>query len=190
MVTLPFHTCPRIMTNRSTIAAAAAARPAATRPFSNARFAPGLTLVLIGVALSACAPAEPPERAELRARLKQETRLSEPEVGRLCDEVAHSVEGKGVRITVHGGTETPEGDQRAEVFSLLRDRAGVYDEGLKREGEATYRVLNGPGKSNNAEVEATQRLWVDIETLRPHRYEFTYAFQGYGDYAYDLAVER
>lgn len=178
------------MTNRTTTAGPAAARPASIRNISNARLAVGLTLLLAGVALPACAPAEPRERAELRARLGQEARLSEPEVDRLCDEVARSVEGKSVRITVHGGTATPEGDQRAEVFSLLRDRAGVYDEGLKREGAISYRILNGPGKSDNAEVEATQRLWVDVATLIPRRYEFTYAFQGYGDYAYDLAVER
>lgn len=179
------------MTNRSTIAGSAAAESATARHVSNACLViAGMTLFLAAGAISACAPAENPARAELRSRLNQETRLSEAELGRLSDEIAQSIEGKSVRITERGGTRTPAGDQRAEVFSVLRDRAGVYDEGLKREGATTYRILNGPGKSDNAEIEAAQRLWVDIETLLPRRYEFTYAFQGYGDYAFDLDVER
>jgi hypothetical protein len=71
---------------------------------------------------------------------------------------------------------------------MLSNRAGVYDEGLRREGKTTYRVLNAPGRSNNAEIEASQRLWIDVETFVPVRYQFSYAFPGYGDYAYDLAV--
>jgi len=178
------------MTDRSTASGPPLGSPLTTRHLSNARLVLATVLTLAAaVVTSACAPPEDPARVELRARLKQETRLSEAELGRLCDEVARSIEKKSVRITVHDGAATPDADRRAEVFNVLRDRAGLYDEGLKQEGGATYRILNGPGDSKNAEIEATQRLWVDVETLLPRRYEFTYAFQGYGDYAFDLAVE-
>jgi hypothetical protein len=189
MVTLPFEACQGIMMNRPTISGPPAASRAGTGFISNARLALAMMLTLATLAVSACAPPEDPARVELRDRLRQEARLSETEITRLTDEVAKSIDKKTVRITVHDGTLTPQGDRRAEVFSVLHDRTGVYDEGLKREGGTTYRILNGPGDSDNAEIEATQRLWVDIETLLPRRYEFTYAFQGYGDYAFDLAVE-
>ena len=81
-------------------------------------------------------------------------------------------------------------DQHAVVFGMLSNRAGVYDEGLRREGGNSFRVLNGPGRSDNAEIEASQRLWIDVETFVPLRYQFTYAFPGYGDYAYDLIPDR
>src|SRR4051812_44041316 len=112
------------MTNRSTgTGPAPPVAPATTRHFSNARLALAMVLTLAGIAISACAPAEDPARVELRARLKQETRLSEAELGRLCDELARSIEKKSVRITVHDGPVITDGDRRAEVFSVLRDRA-------------------------------------------------------------------
>jgi hypothetical protein len=144
--------------------------------------------VMMSVAASACAPAESPARIALRARLEQEARLSNDELGRLSDEITRNIEGKTVRITDSGGAQVPGAEPQAEVFSVLHNRIGVFDEGLRREGGTTYRVLNGPGKSDNAEIEASQRLWIDVGTLLPRRYEFTYAFQGYGDYAYGLEI--
>jgi hypothetical protein len=53
----------------------------------------------------------------------------------------------------------------------------------------TFRVLNAPGRSRDSEVEAARQLWVEVETFLPRRFQFTYAFPGYGDYAFDL-VDR
>src|SRR5688572_25461590 len=146
-------------------------------------------LVLTGLAMLTCARPEDPARVELRERLGQETRLSEEEVGRLFDEVSRTIEGQALRIKDGGATRELTRDQHAVVFGMLTNRAGVFDEGLREEGGTTYRVLNGPGRSNNAEIEATDRLWIDVETFLPFRYQFTYAVPGYGDYAYDLVVE-
>jgi hypothetical protein len=145
--------------------------------------------VAMSLGFLACGAPESPERAELRSRMAQEARLSDDELGRLLDEIAGDLEGKTVRITDSVGAQVPGPEPEAEVFSMLRNRIGVFDEGLRRDGEATYRVLNAPGKSDNAEIEASQRLWIDVATLLPRRYEFSYAFQGYGDYTYGVQVE-
>lgn len=147
-------------------------------------------LLLCSLAMSTCARLEEPARVELRERLKQETRLSDEELGRFCDEVRRTIEGKTFQIKDGQATRELSGEQRAVLFGMLSHRAGLYDEGLRREGGITYRVLNGPGRSNNAEIEAAERLWIDVETFLPLRYQFAYAFPGYGDYAYDLLVER
>jgi hypothetical protein len=155
---------------------------------SGRRLALGILPLLASSAIC-CARPEDHARAELRDRLKQETRLSDEEIGRLFDEVERTIEGTTFSIKEGRTTRTQSAEQRAEAFSILGNRAGVFDEGLRGEGGTTYRVFNGPGRSNNAEIEATQRLWVDVETFLPFRYQFTYAVPGYGDYAYDLAVE-
>jgi hypothetical protein len=144
----------------------------------------GLSLLMSG-----CAPPESPARVELRSRLTQDTRLTEDELGRLFDELVRATEGRKIRITDSAGVEMPGPEPQAEVFNVLHNRIGVFDEGLKRDAGTAYRVLNGPGRSDNAEIEATQRLWIEVETLLPRRYEFSYAFQGYGDYAYGVQVE-
>jgi hypothetical protein len=143
-------------------------------------------LVAIALPLSACAPAESPARVELRHRLQQEARLSDAELGQLCDELARTVAGKTVRLVSPDGADRKAGVPEPDVFNMLRDRAGLYDEGLRRDGGKVFRILNGPGKSDNAEVEATERLWIEVDSFLPRRYEFTYAFRGYGDFAYDL----
>ncbi len=71
---------------------------------------------------------------------------------------------------------------------MLSQPAGMFDEGLRRERGAALRVLNAPGRSTNAEIEAAQRLLIDIETLLPRRYQFDYAVAGPDDFAVDLAV--
>jgi hypothetical protein len=51
-------------------------------------------------------------------------------------------------------------------------------------------VLNAPAKSNNAEYEASRKLWIDVQTFLPQRFEFVYGVAGLGDYAFDLAIEQ
>jgi hypothetical protein len=144
--------------------------------------------VVMCLVCSGCAR-EDPQRAALRERLKQPSPLSNEELGRLRDEVSKTIAGK----TFHKeGVESPriEGEQRAIVFGMLTEPAGLFDEGLRENDGVTCRVLNAPGISDNAEIEASRRLWIDIQTLLPSRFEFTYAFPGLGDYSFDLAPER
>jgi hypothetical protein len=136
-----------------------------------------------------CSAPEDPARVTLRERLRDERRLSDDELAQVRTVIAHAIDGKVVRA--REGTETRElkGEERGEVFNMLEHPEGLFDEGLRRESDGLVRVLNAPGKSNNAEIEASQRLWIDVETLSPRRYLFQYAFPGYGDVAFDLIVQ-
>ena len=147
-------------------------------------------LLLSGLAMSTCARAEDPARSALRGRLRQETSLSDEELARVCTEVARTVAGKSFRVKDGEVTRELSREQQDVIFGMLSNRAGLYDEGLRRENGTSYRVLNAPGRSDNAEIEVSQRLWIAVETLLPLRYQFTYAFPGYGDYAYDLILAR
>jgi hypothetical protein len=147
-------------------------------------------LLLSGVAMSTCARAEDPARVEMRARLRHETPLSDDELARVCTEVTRTVADKSFRIKDGEATRELSREEQAVIFGMLSHRAGLYDEGLRRENGTDYRVLNAPGRSDNAEIEASQRLWIAVETFLPIRYQFTYAFPGYGDYAYDLILAR
>ena len=150
-----------------------------------ARFVPWL---LAAVLISACAKPEDPARAALRARLKESASLSNEELGRALDEVGRGVEGKAVRMKQDMATPELNQEQREVVLGMLTNHVGVYDEGLRTEGGRTLRVLNAPGVSSNPEYSAARKLWIDVDTFLPRRFEFTYEFQGMGDYAFDLVV--
>jgi hypothetical protein len=160
---------------------------ARSRPRLPIAAAAGAWLALAaGLAIAGCAAPEDPARVELRARLQQETPLTEEELMRLTNEVSRTIEGKSFQAREGDATRALVGEQRTVVFAVLSNRAGLFDEGLRRDGGSAYRVLNGPARSDNAEIEASQRLWIDVETFLPFRYQFAYAFPGFGDYAYDL----
>jgi len=143
--------------------------------------------VLSFVAVSCAAP-EDPARVELRNRLKQQTVLTDEELGRVVTEVSKSIGGKPVRINQDGVTKDLDAEQRSVVLGMFENRMGMYDEGLKEVGGRTVRVLNSPGISQYMEYSATRRIMVDVETFLPRRFEFSYEFQGMGDYGFDLAV--
>jgi len=151
----------------------------------------GCAIVLASIAAGeGCTAPEDPARVTLRERLRDERRLTDDELTQVRAVIARAIEGKVV--LAREGTEARElkGDERAEVFNMLEHPEGLFDEGLRHESDTTLvRVLNAPGKSNNAEIEASQRLWIDVEALEPRRYLFQYAFPGYGDVAFDLAVQ-
>lgn len=142
--------------------------------------------VLTIVAIS-CTP-EDPARVELRNRLKQQTVLTDDELGRVVTEVSKSIGDRPVRVAQDGATKDLDTSQRDVVLGMLTNRIGMYDEGLKEIGGRTLRVLNAPGLSNYMEYSATRRLLIDVETFLPQRFEFSYEFEGMGDYAFDLAV--
>lgn len=161
-------------------------RPFSLSLWSTARAVP---VLLVSVAMLACGRPEDPARVELRERLKQTTSLSNEELGRVRNEVGRAIEGKQVRIKEGAATREVNEEQRSVVLGMLTYPAGMYDEGLRQDGGTTFRVLNAPGESTNFEIEASRKLWIDVETFLPRRFEFVYAFPGYGDYSYDLIVE-
>ena len=138
--------------------------------------------------LSACG-GEDPGKVALRARLAQDARLSSEELGRLRDEIGRTMAGKTVRIKEGAAVRELTDEERSVIFGMLTEPAGMYDEGVRREGPATSRVLNAPGRSLNSEIEASRRLSVDVQTLLPRRFQFVNAFPGYGDYTFDLVVD-
>jgi hypothetical protein len=147
-------------------------------------------LLLMTASLTACAPREDPGRVALRARLKQQATLKPEDLALVLDEVNRAIEGKSVRIRQNGVARNLEGDERDVVLGMLTYRAGVFDEGLRTDQGPGVRIINAPGRSSNAEIEASRRLLIDVETFVPRRFEFSYAFPGLGDYAYDLEVDR
>lgn len=146
--------------------------------------------------MASCAPPEEPARIELRARLKQAAVLSEEELGRMLNEVDRSIGDKVVRFTRDAAAGEPGAaggelnkEQREVVLGMLTNHNGVYDEGLSKAGDAPVRVFNAPGLSLHAEYSAARRLFVDLETFLPRRFEFKYEFEGMGDYSLELVVD-
>ena len=149
-----------------------------------------LAIVLTCAALSACATPEDPARVALRGLLTQEARLSDEDLGRFREVIRLSMTGVGVRVNDGAGLRELSVDERAVVFGMLTDPAGMFDEGMRQVDGVRSRVLNAPGESADMEIEASRRLWVDVETFLPRRFDFTYAFAGHGDYSFQLVVER
>lgn len=143
---------------------------------------------LLSVVAASCAAPEDPARVELRNRLKQQTVLTDEEIGRVVAEVNKSLVGKNVRINQDGVAKELDAAQRDVVLGMFENRMGMYDEGVKDLGGRTVRVLNAPGISQHTEYSAMRRIMVDVETFLPRRFEFSYEFQGMGDYAFDLDV--
>lgn len=149
------------------------------------------TLLALAVTIAAaCASNEDAVPPALRARLKNEARLGDQELEEVRQAVGKRIAGRTVRVTEGSDRRTLDESQRAMLFEILSLPAGVFDEGIRRDGAATFRVLNGPARSDNTEVETFQRLWVDVDSLLPRRYELVYAFPGYGqDRRYEITVE-
>lgn len=146
-------------------------------------------LLLTPGAFPACGEREDPARAAFRARLTEDGPLSSAELARFRDEIAKAIEGR--TFLKQGPVAQPlDAEEQVIVFGMLTEPAGMYDEGLRTEGEKTFRVLNAPGRSTNSEIEAVRRLWVDVETFLPRRFEFAHAFPGHGEYAFDLQSKR
>src|SRR5262245_5378616 len=122
--------------------------------------------LLAPVLFSACAR-EDPARTALRERIKIEGRISDDDLEMMMDETSRSLGGRTVRIKDENGEREPTPEERRVVLGMLQERAGVFDEGLRTENGVVSRVLNAPGESPNAEIEATRRLWIDVETFLP-----------------------
>ena len=146
-------------------------------------------LLVSSISIAACAPRDDPERAALRTRLTQEPQLSQEEIGRVFEQVDRGLQGKTIRVSRGATTSDLGAAEREFVLGMLRDREGVFDEGLRSGGGRRARAFNAPAVSNNPEIEAMRRLFLDVETLLPLRFEFAYAFPSPDDYSLDLRVE-
>jgi hypothetical protein len=144
-------------------------------------------ILLATISLASCAPREIRRGRSPLATEAAVAALSGRD-GRVFEEVSRALQGKTIRI-VRGSTATDLGEaERDVVLGMLADRTGVFDEGLRSGGGRQARVFNAPGQSNNPEIEASRRLFVDVETFLPLRFEFAYAFPSPDDNSYDLQV--
>jgi hypothetical protein len=146
-----------------------------------------LALLVACAVVSACGLREDPARGELRQRLRQGAQLSNEELGRFRAEIGRAMAGK----TLFKQGSVPEdldAEQRELIFDMLAGPPGLFDEGLKTLGEKTFRVLNAPARSTDAEVEAFRRLWIDVDTFVPRQFELAHAVVGYEQYTIDLVV--
>jgi hypothetical protein len=149
----------------------------------------GLLLAAIIVAgLSGCA-GEDPALAAMRSRLKQQAQLSPEELGRLLDHLSAELSKKDVTFLQDGVVMELDAPQQDVALGMLKERAGVFDEGMRVAGETTLRIINAPGRSPNAENPATRRLLVDVETLLPRRFEYSLDVPDPSAYSLDLVVE-
>jgi hypothetical protein len=151
--------------------------------------AQGIGVVLAAALVVFACRAEDPARAALRQRLLQPAQLSADELARVREEVRKAIEGKTVRVKDGATTRPLTPEERTVVLGMLTEPAGLFDEGLRQEPGGAVRVLNAPGLSDDPEIEATSRLWIDVNTFLPRRFLFNYAVPGRGDYAWDLDVE-
>ncbi len=145
----------------------------------------GLAAALLMVA---CAGPEDPSRVSLRERLKQSATLSTDELAGLRAEVSKTIGDNTVSIRDGSGTREL-GDRRALVLGMLTDPVGLFDEGLRIQDGETFRVLNAPAESTTMEIEAARRLYIDVETFEPRRFEFAHAFPNPADYSFELVVD-
>jgi hypothetical protein len=146
-------------------------------------------LLAAAALLIACHPAEDPVRVSMRARLKQERRLTPGEIRALFDQIAQAIAAKKVSIKQGAIARELTADERISVLGMLSDPQSVYDEGLRHEGNSIWRGLTTGATPAMSELDAMQTLWIDVDSFVPSRYEFAYSSPGFGDYAYDLIMQ-
>jgi hypothetical protein len=142
--------------------------------------------MIAATSIGSCRAAEDPARASMRARLRQEMRLSPGEVRELFAQIGPAIAGRQLHVTQGALSRTLEDQERTSVLGMLSDPGEVYDGGLKVDGKNAWRGLKTGGATVLSELDATQTLWIDVDSFVPRRYEFEYSSPGFGDYAYDL----
>jgi hypothetical protein len=147
-------------------------------------------LIALATLSAACESPQAQARRELQTRLKQEARLTPEELRRWYEQIAPVIAGKTVQVREGAISRTLDNEQRLAVLGVLSDPDAVYDGGLRLEGNAMWRGLKAGATPVLSELDATQTLWIDVETFQPRRYEFEYSSPGFGDYAYDLTLGR
>lgn len=154
------------------------------------RVAPLTVVLLVAASAASCQSSEERARAQFRARLKNTAPLSRDEMARFIDEITRAMSGKVARVQEGPVTRELDDRGRSAIFDLLTGRIGVEDAGSRTVGQTTVRGLRGPATPSTSEIDATQTLWVDADTLLPRRYELTYSMPGFGDVGYDLTFDQ
>jgi len=144
---------------------------------------------LIAVCLMAIACESPEEatRATFQERLETSAPLTYLEVNQLVSYTLAAIGGRPIRVRDQETIRTLDAQGRAEVLTVLGGGAPVSDAGRRNADNRTLRGIEGPGTPPHSELDATQTLWIDVETFLPQRFELTYSLPGFGDYAYDIA---
>jgi hypothetical protein len=154
--------------------------------------APRRLVLFAAIALAGCSAPEPedPSRTALRDRLRQDAQLESAELDQLRSEVLRSMGDQVFAIQAEDGTRPIPAERQAAVFGMLKDPSGVFDEGLRNESGHLVRVLNAPGLAPSSEIDAARRLFIDVETLLPRRFDFSYGFPSPENYTYELVAGR
>ena len=154
--------------------------------------ATALLVLVASMALASCAGTEPedPARIALRERLRQDTQLAPEELAQLRAEVLKTMGDRVVNVRDAQGTHLIPNERQSAVFGMLSDPAGLFDEGLRNESGVLLRVLNAPGAAPSSEIDAARRLFINVETLLPERFDFSYGFPSPENYTYELEFER
>lgn len=137
----------------------------------------------------ACARANDPATVALRARLSQDQTLSRDEIARLYQAVAPVIAGKALSVRQGAITRTLDEKERIAVLGILSDPAAVYDGGVWTDGAHTWRGIKAGATPAHSEIDATETLWIDVDTFLPIRYDFEFSLPGFGDYSYDLTFQ-
>ena len=144
---------------------------------------------LLIVALVAAACGRDQDRP-IKDRLRASEPLTEDDIARAFDAVGRAMSGKGPRVRHGALTRQLDEKERAQLFNVLGDPRGLADAGLRAIDGAMVRGVRAPATSPQSEIEATGTVWIDVSSLLPRRYEFTYAMPGFGDTAFDLVFEN
>lgn len=145
-----------------------------------------LCATAVTLAATACAPREDPRATSIRNRLHHDAVIPHEQIVEVFQVVASAIAKRTMTATKAGIPIALEDNDRQEVLGMMIDPAGVYDAGLKRENGRTLRGFNAPATPTMSEIDASKTMWIDVETLRPARYDFEYSAPGFGDYSYEL----
>jgi hypothetical protein len=141
-------------------------------------------LFVVALVVGACDRDRP-----IKDRLRASEPLTEDDIARTLDAVGRAMSGKGPRVKQGALTRQLDERERAQLFNVLGDPRGLTDAGLRTIDSAMVRGVRAPATSPQSEIEATGTVWIDVNSLLPRRYEFTYATAGFGDTAFDLVFE-
>jgi hypothetical protein len=143
---------------------------------------------LLIVALAAAVCGRDQDRS-IKDRLRASEPLTEDDIARTLEGVGRAMRGKGPRVRQGALTRQLDERERAQLFNVLGDPRGLTDAGLHTIDDAMVRGVRAPATSPQSEIDATGTVWIDVNSLLPRRYEFTYAAAGFGDTAFDLEFE-
>lgn len=126
----------------------------------------------------------------LVARLRQSEPLTDNELAQFIERVGRAVDGLTVRVREGAISRAVSENERLGAFAILMGRFPVTDGGIRSIDGVAVRGLRAPATPANSEVEASQYLWIDLETLLPRRYELAFGVPGMGDGFVDFSYDQ